>query len=206
MYQDRLPCGPEKQLGAPCAAHLVAVARLTTSAVLGSLSTPPSVSADPCTDVEVVFAPGTGEPPVVSKFGIAFVDSLRSNVCGKSPRVYRVALFAMLGKALYPRKRGCGMSRTPYIRPVARRNADSPFCPIRGAVAPCRRSDASGDRSHVCAERFVAVRHWPEEHADWRCADSGGRLAACDHWQIVILDGQVITVSRQEHYAGRVAA
>ncbi|MCW2688539.1 MAG: Cutinase, partial [Mycobacterium sp.] len=57
------------------------------------LSTPigiPPASADPCPDVEVVFARGTGEPPGVGGVGQAFVDSLRSQVGGRSLGVYAV--------------------------------------------------------------------------------------------------------------------
>jgi cutinase len=58
--------------------------------VLGSLSAPPWVSADPCADVEVVFARGTGEPPGVGEVGQVFIDALRSKVRGKSLGVYGV--------------------------------------------------------------------------------------------------------------------
>lgn len=57
------------------------------------LSTPidiPSASADPCTDAEVVFARGTGEPPGVGGVGQAFIDSLESQVPGRSIGVYPV--------------------------------------------------------------------------------------------------------------------
>ena len=60
---------------------------------LALLSTPtaiPSASADPCTDIEVVFARGTGEPPGVGGVGQAFVDSLRSQVGERSVGVYAV--------------------------------------------------------------------------------------------------------------------
>ena len=50
----------------------------------------PSASAQPCPDVEVVFARGTGEPPGVGGVGQAFVDALRSKVGGKSVDVYPV--------------------------------------------------------------------------------------------------------------------
>jgi hypothetical protein len=46
--------------------------------------------AQPCPDVEVVFARGTGEPPGVGGVGQAFVDSLRSQVGGRSLDVYPV--------------------------------------------------------------------------------------------------------------------
>ena len=44
----------------------------------------PSASAQPCPDVEVIFARGTGEPPGVGGVGQAFVDALRSEAGGKS--------------------------------------------------------------------------------------------------------------------------
>jgi hypothetical protein len=55
------------------------------------LSAPvPFASAQPCPDVEVVFARGTGEPPGVGGIGQAFVDTLRSQASGKSVDVYPV--------------------------------------------------------------------------------------------------------------------
>jgi hypothetical protein len=55
------------------------------------LSAPlPSASAEPCPDVEAVFARGTGEPPGVGGVGQAFVDSLRSQVGDRSVGVYAV--------------------------------------------------------------------------------------------------------------------
>jgi cutinase len=47
-------------------------------------------SAAPCPDVEVTFARGTDEPPGVGGVGQAFVDSLRSQVGGRSVGVYPV--------------------------------------------------------------------------------------------------------------------
>jgi cutinase len=55
------------------------------------LSVPvPSASAQPCPDVEVVFARGTSEPPGVGGVGQAFVDALRSQVGTRSMDVYPV--------------------------------------------------------------------------------------------------------------------
>jgi cutinase len=90
LHRARVPRVLEKQLSAVHIARLVAAAVLTTSALLGPLSDTPSVSADPCADVEVVFARGTGEPPGVGDVGQAFVDSLRSKIGGKSLGVYGV--------------------------------------------------------------------------------------------------------------------
>ena len=54
----------------------VGIAAMTVWAAL--LSVPvPSASAQPCPDVEVIFARGTAEPPGVGGIGQAFVDSVR---------------------------------------------------------------------------------------------------------------------------------
>jgi cutinase len=50
----------------------------------------PAAAADPCPDVEVVFARGTNEPPGVGGIGQTFVDTLRSHVGTKSLGVYPV--------------------------------------------------------------------------------------------------------------------
>jgi cutinase len=62
------------------------------AAVAGSLlwTQAPGASAEPCPDVEVVFARGTGEPPGVGGVGQAFVDAVRSQAAGKSVSVYPV--------------------------------------------------------------------------------------------------------------------
>jgi cutinase len=61
--------------------------------MLALLSTPinvPSAVADPCPDIEVVFARGTNEPAGVGLVGQAFIDSLTSQVRGRSVGVYPV--------------------------------------------------------------------------------------------------------------------
>jgi cutinase len=50
----------------------------------------PSAAAAPCPDVEIVFARGTTEPPGVGGVGQGFVDSLRSQLGGRSVGVYAV--------------------------------------------------------------------------------------------------------------------
>jgi cutinase len=70
--------------------RLFGAAVVTTSALLSPAIGTPSASAAPCADVEVVFARGTFEPPGVGMTGEAFVDSLRSDVGGKSVDVYPV--------------------------------------------------------------------------------------------------------------------
>jgi cutinase len=57
----------------------------------GLLTAPITIAAaQPCPDVEAVFARGTGEPPGVGVTGEPFVDSLRSAVGAKSLDVYPV--------------------------------------------------------------------------------------------------------------------
>ena len=67
----------------------LAVAAVGVAAPL--LSAPvPRAAAEPCPDVEVVFARGSGEPPGVGGIGGPFVDSLRSQLVGRSLGVYPV--------------------------------------------------------------------------------------------------------------------
>ncbi len=75
-----------------------AARRLTTSvgiagvvaASMVSRAPLPSASADPCPDVEVVFARGSGEPPGIGGVGRSFVDALRSQIGNRSLGVYPV--------------------------------------------------------------------------------------------------------------------
>jgi cutinase len=69
-------------------ARSLPVAIVMTWAVLGAST--PSASAEPCPDVEAVFARGTSEPPGVGGIGEAFTDSLRSKIGRKSLGVYPV--------------------------------------------------------------------------------------------------------------------
>jgi cutinase-like protein len=68
--------------------HALVPALLTVG---GLLSAPmPITSAQPCPDVEAVFARGTGEPPGVGGIGQPFVDELRTAIGSKSLDVYPV--------------------------------------------------------------------------------------------------------------------
>jgi len=55
-----------------------------------TLTSTPLAAASACPDVEVVFARGTTEPPGVGGIGQVFVDSLRSQLNGRSVGVYAV--------------------------------------------------------------------------------------------------------------------
>ncbi len=70
------------------AASVAIGAAVTASGV--SSATTPSASADPCPDVEVVFARGSGEPPGVGGVGQSFVDALRPQIGSRTLGVYPV--------------------------------------------------------------------------------------------------------------------
>jgi hypothetical protein len=72
--------------------RLFAPAVVAASGVSASVlaSAIPSASADPCPDVQVVFARGTDDPPGVGSTGQAFIDSLRPRVRANSLDVYAV--------------------------------------------------------------------------------------------------------------------
>ncbi|MGV0834440.1 cutinase family protein [Mycolicibacterium thermoresistibile] len=67
---------------------LAAVAGLATVAL--SETAAPTAAAEPCPDVQVVFARGTGEAPGVGPTGQAFIDALRPRVGDRSFEVYAV--------------------------------------------------------------------------------------------------------------------
>ena len=69
-------------------AGVVCAIVLTACAV--PMATAPPASAQPCPDVEVEFARGTGEPPGIGGIGQAFVDALRSKAGTKSVAVYPI--------------------------------------------------------------------------------------------------------------------
>lgn len=57
---------------------------------LSPLTAPIASAAPECSDIEVVFARGTDEPPGIGKVGKAFVDTLRPMVKGQSVKTYAV--------------------------------------------------------------------------------------------------------------------
>jgi cutinase-like protein len=77
---------------------VTALTALVVAAILGTSALPsapvPSASADPCPDVEVVFARGSGEPPGIGGVGGSFVDALRSQIGSRSLGVYPVNYLA----------------------------------------------------------------------------------------------------------------
>jgi cutinase len=82
---------PLRRLLIGVAAVLISGVTLVAPAFLPSgATTIASAQADPCPDVQVVFARGTGEPDGTGRVGEAFVDALRPLVGGKSVAVYAV--------------------------------------------------------------------------------------------------------------------
>ena len=74
-----------------CARRIVGLLGAAMVALAGLLATPvPFASAQPCPDVEVVFARGTAEPPGVGGTGQAFVDALIGQAAPRSVNVYPV--------------------------------------------------------------------------------------------------------------------
>ena len=61
-------------------------AAVAAAAPLGHVT----ATADPCPDVEVLFARGTGEPPGIGRVGQSFVDALVPLLGGRSVGVYAV--------------------------------------------------------------------------------------------------------------------
>ncbi len=71
-------------------ARIIGISVVTTWALLSAPIGSPTASADPCSDVAVVFARGTHQDPGLGNVGQAFVDSLTSQVGGRSVGVYAV--------------------------------------------------------------------------------------------------------------------
>jgi len=71
--------------------HVLAVmAALAWAALIGPIDIP-AAHADPCPNVEVVFARGTNTPAgTVGPIGQSFIDSLKSQIGGRSLGVYQV--------------------------------------------------------------------------------------------------------------------
>ena len=66
------------------------VVAAASSALMGSVAGIPTAAAEPCPDVQVIFARGTFEPAGVGVTGQAFVDALTGKLAGKSVDVYPV--------------------------------------------------------------------------------------------------------------------
>jgi cutinase len=101
-------------------ARIVGISVVMAWALLSAPIGSPAASADPCSDVEVVFARGTHQDPGLGNVGQAFVDSLTSQVGGRSVGVYAVN---------YPANDDYHNSATS--------GADDASAHIQGTVASC---------------------------------------------------------------------
>jgi cutinase len=70
--------------------RLLGISAVTAWAALSAPVATPVASADPCSDVEVVFARGTHQEPGLANIGQAFVDSFTSQAAPRSVAVYPV--------------------------------------------------------------------------------------------------------------------
>lgn len=72
-------------------ARISGVFVMTTWALLSvPMTSTATASADPCADVSIVYARGTHQEPGLGNVGQAFVDSLTSQLAGRSVEVYAV--------------------------------------------------------------------------------------------------------------------
>ena len=72
------------------AAILAAAITLVAAPAAIAVVAAPAAGADPCPDVEVVFARGTSEPAGIGRVGQAFTDTLTSQLGGRSVSTYGV--------------------------------------------------------------------------------------------------------------------
>jgi cutinase len=70
--------------------RIFGVAVVVALAMSSTAIATPSAAAEPCNDIEVVFARGTGEPPGLGIVGQAFVDALGTQVGDRTVGVYPV--------------------------------------------------------------------------------------------------------------------
>ncbi|TRW81685.1 cutinase family protein [Mycolicibacterium sp. 018/SC-01/001] len=71
--------------------RLAAAVAAATLPVAGATVLPaPAASAQPCSDVEVIFARGTSEPPGIGRVGQALTDALTPQLGGRSVSTYAV--------------------------------------------------------------------------------------------------------------------
>jgi len=81
---------PHRRLGLAAASALSAAALLIAPAVTPTTGIMASASADPCPDVELVFARGTSEPAGIGRVGQALADNLQGQLGGRSLSTYGV--------------------------------------------------------------------------------------------------------------------
>ena len=81
---------PHRRLGLAAASALSAAALLIAPALTPAAGIMASASAEPCPDVELVFARGTSEPAGIGRVGQALADNLQGQLGGRSLGTYGV--------------------------------------------------------------------------------------------------------------------
>ena len=72
------------------AARSAALGSALISALAVLAGPAPIASAEPCSDVELLFARGTSEPPGIGRVGQALADSLRPQLGGRTLSTYGI--------------------------------------------------------------------------------------------------------------------
>jgi cutinase len=75
-----------RRILAATAAAMAPMALMASAAIMPAAT----ANAQPCPDVEVVFARGTSEPPGVGRVGLALADQLRNQLGGRTVTTYGV--------------------------------------------------------------------------------------------------------------------
>ena len=104
--------------------RVAAIGLAVAGAAAGLVAATPAQAQTGCSDVHVVFARGSGELPGLGIVGTPFVDSLRSQLRGKSVSVYPVNYLADLLQT----SAGAGATdMTRNVRSVAQRCPNTQF-------------------------------------------------------------------------------
>ena len=145
---DRLVCHHLRMLSPEN--FRIATVGIVVAAALGSPFSAPSASADPCPNVQVLFARGTNEPVGMGFTGQAFANSLTAQLPGKTVAASAVD---------YP-------ATDDYLRSAAV-GADDARAQIQGAIANCPATKlVLGGYSQGAAVTEMATSALPASVAD----------------------------------------
>ena len=129
---------------------LLTISLVTAGAFLGGVAGVPAAGAEPCPDVQVVFARGTNEPPGPGFVGQAFTDSLGAQLPGRSVGLYAVN---------YP-------ASDDYLRSAAV-GTDDATAHIEGVLASCPATRiVMGGYSQGAAVTEMSTSALPPQAAD----------------------------------------
>jgi cutinase len=153
--------------------RILGMSAATAGALLSPIIAIPSATAATCPDVEVVFARGTNEPPGVGGVGQSFVNSLRSQIPGRSVGVYAVnypATDAFVSSSLA----GAGDVRA-HVESMAA-NCPNTRMVLGGYSQGAGVIDMSTDSLPQVANRVAAVALFGNPESTFAKTLGGGRL------------------------------